>query len=139
VVLDTNVLLSACLKPHGLEALVVNLAIEQKLTACVTPEIWLEYEDVLFRHKFSAVRPRAEGILQGLRANSLVVAGGERLSVSSDEDDNRFVECAVAANAVFLITGNGRHYPAQHDGIPIVNARSFINVCGLTTPETALK
>jgi uncharacterized protein len=139
VVLDTNVLLSACLKPNGLEAQVVTLATEQKITACVTREIWLEYEEVLLREKFAAVRSRAEAILRAVRETSLLVPGGETLSVASDEDDNRFIECAVSAEAVFLITGNCRHYPAEHGRTRIVNARGFMNLCGLTALPAALK
>jgi putative PIN family toxin of toxin-antitoxin system len=139
VVLDTNVLLSACLKPNGLEAQVVHWAIEQKLIACVTPEVWLEYEDVLFRAKFESVRSRAEGVLESLRAKSLCVSGGEPLSIASDEDDNRFIECAVSAKAVFLITGNGRHYPAEHDGTKIVNARNFFTLYSVAAVRAALK
>lgn len=127
VVLDTNVLLSACLKPDGLEARMVELALAGTIQAVVTDEVWAEYQDVLLREKFRAFRGRAEVLLAGLERCVLRRAGGERLEVASDEDDNRFLECAVAGEAIFLVTGNLRHYPEAYGGIKVVNARSYLN------------
>jgi putative PIN family toxin of toxin-antitoxin system len=125
VVLDTNVLLSACLKPEGLEAQVVEMACSGKLQACVTAEILAEYEDVLLREKFRAFRERAESVLARIQTAALLVVAAETVTAASDEDDNRFLECAQAAGAEFLITGNLRHYPASWASTRIVNARAF--------------
>ena len=127
MVLDTNIVLSACLKPGGLEARLVTLSIDGALTACVTPEVWAEYRDVLLRDKFRAVRERAETLLAALDGAVLRVASGEPVNAASDEDDNRFLECAVAAQAAYLVTGNLRHYPPEHGGALIVNARQFLD------------
>lgn len=127
VVLDTNVLLSACLKPDGLEARMVDMVLAGSLQACVTDEVWAEYDDVLLRDKFRAVRERAEWILQALDPVVVRVLGGERVAAASDDDDNRFLECAVAAEARFLVTGNLRHFPVQYGGTAVVNARAFVD------------
>jgi predicted nucleic acid-binding protein len=42
------------------------------------------------------------------------------------ESDNRFLECAEAFKAHFLITGNTRHFPREWKATRIVNAREFI-------------
>jgi predicted nucleic acid-binding protein len=34
-----------------------------------------------------------------------------RLDVTSDPDDNMFLECADAARADYLVTGNPKHFP----------------------------
>jgi predicted nucleic acid-binding protein len=45
-----------------------------------------------------------------------------------DPDDNRFLECAEAAEAEFLITGNLKHYPkGLYKNTRIVNARQFLD------------
>ena len=126
VVLDTNVLFSACWKPDGLEALVVGLALSGKITACVTAEIRTEYHDVLSRKKLAAVNVRAVEILAALDRTALTVETTERVNASTDEDDNRFLECAQAAGAAYLITGNLRHYPAIWGKTHILNARTFL-------------
>jgi predicted nucleic acid-binding protein len=48
------------------------------------------------------------------------------LSVSPDEPDNRFLECADAAGADYLVTGNKRHFPASFGNTRVVNARELI-------------
>jgi putative PIN family toxin of toxin-antitoxin system len=128
VVLDTNVLISACLKPEGLEAEMVARARDGRITACVTEEVWAEYREVLSREKFRAFRERAETMLASLEASVVRVDGGETVSAAADEDDNRFLECAAAAGAEYLVTGNLRHYPAEWAGTRVVNARGFLDI-----------
>lgn len=54
------------------------------------------------------------------------------LSVSPDPDDNRFLECAEAARADYLVTENRRHFPAKYRNTVVVNARQLIEII---TPE----
>ena len=44
---------------------------------------------------------------------------------SCDEPDNRFLECAEAAGADYLVTGNKRDFPARWKKTEIVNAREL--------------
>ena len=55
VVIDTNVLVSALINEHGLEALVLFAASEEEFAWCVSPAILAEYEAVLQRPKFSKI------------------------------------------------------------------------------------
>ena len=126
VVLDTNILISACWTPDGLESQTVQLALAGTITACVSPAVWAEYQDVLFRDKFASMRDRAGGLLSKLEACAVQVITRETVSAATDEDDNRFLECAVAAGAAYLITGNLKHYPAVWGSTQIVNARGFL-------------
>jgi len=125
VVLDTNVLISACLKPDGLEAEMVRMAVDGTILACITEEVLNEYREVLLRDKFQGVRGRAEAILGDLERRALVVVSGVRVAAAKDEDDNRLLECAEAARAEYLVTGNLRDYPDEWAGTRVVNARSF--------------
>ncbi|NIR49987.1 PIN domain-containing protein [candidate division KSB1 bacterium] len=50
------------------------------------------------------------------------------LAVCTDQSDNRFLECAVAGNADYLVTKNTRHFPPKHySGVKIVRIRKFLN------------
>jgi predicted nucleic acid-binding protein len=49
-----------------------------------------------------------------------------RLTVCPDADDNRILECADAAGADFLVTGNKRHFPAEWKRTSVVNGREFL-------------
>jgi len=135
VVLDTNILISACLKPAGLEARVTAMAVAGSLEACVTAEVMAEYREVLTREKFRKWRDEAAALLDSITQSAARVIAGPPLHDATDEDDNRFLECAAASNAEFLITGNRRHYPAESGMTKIVNARMFFDFTG-TTPQT---
>jgi len=127
VVFDTNILISACWKPGGLESQVVDSAITGKLAVCVSPQILAEYHEVLSRPKFAAVNGRAIEIISSLNRVAIPVVTSAKIHASIDEDDNRFLECAEAAGAEFLITGNLRHYPENWGRTRIVNARGFLS------------
>ncbi len=127
VVLDTNILVSACWKPDGLEAQVVELATSGRIAACLSTEIIAEYRDVFTRKKLAAVTDHAFVILAALEQSAVIVEPETRATGSIDEDDNRFLECAEAAGADFLITGNLRHYPEVWGNTRMVNARAFLS------------
>ena len=128
VVLDTNVLLSACWSPGGLEARLVALSISGQLTACVSPAVLAEYRDVLSRPKFMGIRVIADETLNKFESAATVVRPTVALQVCKDDDDNRFLECAVAAQADYLISGNLRDYPISFGTIRIVNGRQFFEL-----------
>ena len=143
VVLDTNILISACIKAGGLEARVVSMAATGEITACVTEEVLAEYRDVLNREKFRAWRDVSDALLESLMVRAARVVAGTKVEAAADEDDNRFLECAAAAGAIFLITGNLRHYPPEWGSTRILNARSFLELLNAiatrfseTTPQT---
>jgi putative PIN family toxin of toxin-antitoxin system len=127
-VLDTNVLFSACYKVTGLEARLVNLAIMGRLTACVSPPVLAEYSDVLFRPKHAGIRGVVDETLNAFERAAVLVQPTIAVKVSPDDDDNRFLECAAAAQADYLVPGNLKHYPPSWAGVGIVNARQFFDL-----------
>jgi putative PIN family toxin of toxin-antitoxin system len=132
VVLDTNVVVSAHLNAEGYERYVLDLALAGKLELRASAEIFSEYEGVLRRKKFGISAKQVAASLRLLRNAARTVAGGEKLQVASDPDDNKFLECASAAGAPYLVTGNKRHFPKNWRGTKVVNAREFIE---LIVPE----
>jgi putative PIN family toxin of toxin-antitoxin system len=128
VVLDTNVVVSAALKPGGLEAEIVDFIAARELTLFVSRAVLREYATVLGRPKFSSIDPkRVRLFVNLLRAEATLVVPTHRVAVSPDETDNRFLECAEAAQAAYLITGNKRHFPDHWQETRIVNAREFLH------------
>jgi putative PIN family toxin of toxin-antitoxin system len=132
VVLDTNVVVSAHLNDEGYERSVLDLALSGKLRMFVSEAILGEYASVLRRPKFR-LKPRSvSDSLLLLRAAARVVAPYGQINVARDPGDNRFLECAEAAKADYLITGNKRHFPKQWRQTLIVNARELLE---WTIPE----
>jgi uncharacterized protein len=133
-VIDTNVLVSGLLNEHGAEAAVLFTVAENKLMWCVSSAILAEYEAVLRRPKFSDIPERHITALLELAAAAHVFAPLQSLKVSPHEPDNRFIECAEAAQADFLITGNKRHFPSRWKSAKIVTARELFEQASLSAP-----
>lgn len=96
------------------------------MVVCVTAEVCEEYRQVLFRDKFRALHETAAALLAALGQRWVVVAGAAEVTAATDPDDNRFLECAEAGLADFLVTGNKRHFPAVWGITRVVNAREFL-------------
>ena len=45
-----------------------------------------------------------------------------------DPHDNKFLECADAARADYLVTGNQRHFPMFWKKTKVINSGEFIGV-----------
>lgn len=139
VVLDTNVLISACWSPGGLEAQIVAMALDGHLTWCVTDAVVAEYREVAARPKFAARRDAFARLLAGVSVAHRVAPGPPAdgaQDAATDPDDNRLLECAAGAQAHWLITGNLRHFPATWQGTRIGNARQFVTeALGWPAPE----
>jgi putative PIN family toxin of toxin-antitoxin system len=126
VVLDTNVVVSAHLNDRGYERHVLDLALARKIRLAASETILAEYESVLLRPKFAIAPRHVARSMRLLRSAALVVTPQRQLKVTQDPDDNRFLECAEAARADYLVTGNRRHFPKQWRQTLVVNARELI-------------
>ena len=129
-VLDTNILVSACWTPDGLEAQAVALAILGAFTACASTEVRAEYREVLLRDKFASLRGPALQLLADLEPALLMVESAAEGPASRDQDDNCFIACAATAGADYLVTGNLKHFPSRWGPTRAVNARQFLAELG---------
>ena len=130
LVLDTNVVVSANLNPEGNEALVVSLALNRKVRLFVSRPILEEYERVLLYPRLKFDAGAVGRFMALLRKTARLVTPARTIAESVDDADNRFLECAEAAHADFLVTGNKRHFPKQWNETQVVNARELVEVIG---------
>jgi putative PIN family toxin of toxin-antitoxin system len=131
VVVDTNVLVSAILKPDSVPELVLSLVLSGEIVLCLSEPIATEYEEVLKRPKFKKLdQGKVKELLSRLRSEAHWVDPKIRLLVTrADPEDNKFLECAVEAEADFLITGNTKHFPpGKFQETVIVNPAQFLPV-----------
>jgi putative PIN family toxin of toxin-antitoxin system len=128
LVIDTNVLVSAALKPEGLQRTAVVLAVTKPARFYVSPPILEEYAAVLSRPELDIRKGIRQQLLQLVRNHSYIVRPARRLEVAGDPDDNMFIECADAARADYLITGNQRHFPRFWKKTKIITTREFISL-----------
>jgi putative PIN family toxin of toxin-antitoxin system len=131
VVIDTNVLVSALLSSQGPNAEVLDLVLAGKLQPCITEEVLSEYRGVLGRPKFHGIgQASIKALIDLLETVSARVRPTATLKISSDEPDNRIYECAAAAGARYIITGNRRHFEQPYGSIEVVNARELLDLLG---------
>ena len=108
IVLDTNVLVSALLTPHGPPGRVLDLVLTGELTVAFDDRILDEYHAVLRRPKFGFADHDILEIVDYLAHVGLAVVATPLTVLLPDGDDLPFLEVASAASAI-LVTGNARH------------------------------
>jgi putative PIN family toxin of toxin-antitoxin system len=128
LVIDTNILVSAALKPEGLQRTVLVLAMTRPARLYISQAILAEYGDVLARREFKIRRGLRQQFLQLIKNRAQLVDPVRALQVTKDPDDNKFVECADAARADYLITGNQRHFPRFWKKTKVITSREFISI-----------
>lgn len=126
VVLDTNVIVSGLLVSESLPASILDLALQRKVRAALSNPILAEMSRVLRRPRFD-FEPRKIGTFLALyKSRAKLVSPSRTLAICrEDPSDNRFLECAEAAKAEFLITGNKSHFPLRHRNTAVVSPREF--------------
>lgn len=119
VVVDTNVMLSAFARQSKVAPLFRALA-NGKIQMAVTAAIVLEYEEIAAARGGPAFSARVMHWLSLVSAawNSvhLVHPAFQFRVISSDPDDNKFADCAICADADFIITNDSDYAPLIGSG-----------------------
>lgn len=126
LVLDTNIVVSAALKPEGLQRTVFLLALTKPARFYLSRPILAEYREVLFRPELRIRKGLCRRFLALLEKRAHLVSPSRSVQAAADPDDNMFLECAEAARADYLITGNPRHFPRFWKATKIISSRDFI-------------
>jgi putative PIN family toxin of toxin-antitoxin system len=128
LVIDTNVVVSAALKPEGLQRTVVLLAMTKPARWYVSEPILEEYRTVLARPQLKIRKSLRQQFLQLIKNHAHVVAPSRLGQVTSDPDDNMFIECADRTRADYLVTGNQRHFPKFWKNTKVISSSDFLSV-----------
>ena len=76
---------------------------------CVTTEILNEYQEIIGQHTTPELAQNVIMLLLGLDNVKLIQTYYRFQLIKNDPDDNKFVDCAIAANATFIVT-NDNHF-----------------------------
>jgi len=128
LVIDTNVLISAALKPAGSQRTAFLIAITRPARLYISMPVFDEYANVLARPHLGIVTGLRLQFLQLIKNHSHMVKPSRRVEAASDPNDNVFLELADAARADYLITGNLKHFPRFWKSTKIVSTREFISL-----------
>lgn len=102
VVLDTNVLLVSISDKSRLHWIFRKL-IDQEYVLCVTTDILAEYAEIIERHMGIEASESVLGVIDNL-PNIERITTYFKFHLLKDEDDDKFVDCAIAANASYIVS-----------------------------------
>jgi putative PIN family toxin of toxin-antitoxin system len=125
IVVDTNVLISGVFF-GGFPRQVLSSIVEKRISAFATTEIVNEYEDVV--HEMIS---RKQGhlnleILSPLVGALEIIESVSNIQASRDPDDDKFINCAKDAHALYIVSGDKDLLVLQqYDNIQIITAKEF--------------
>jgi putative PIN family toxin of toxin-antitoxin system len=130
VVIDTNIFISSFF--GGNPRKIIDLWKSGRITLCFSKPIVDEYVEVLRRLGLQNERELEELLrLFSLGIHVLFTVRTPELHIVKDDpDDDKFIECAVALKAGFVISGD-KHLIAvqEYMGIRIVRSSVFLMEC----------
>jgi putative PIN family toxin of toxin-antitoxin system len=132
VVLDANVIISAVISPRGSPARILRLWEGEEFELIISPPILEELERVIhyprIQEKYSLSEEYVGQFLQSVGSGATVVDPAVELSViEKDPSDDRYLECAVASEASYIVTGDGHLLDLEeYGGIAILNPAEFL-------------
>lgn len=128
IVLDTNCLL-ACISSKSENFKVWQGFQNGRFTLCVSNEILEEYLEIISRKTNSAV---AENVVNAIVESEYVEFVDPQFHLNlivADPDDNKFVDCAFAANAVYIVSDDTHFDVLEEVSFPrllVLKLRSFL-------------
>lgn len=110
VVIDSNIFVM-CLNPLSKYNAVFTKLVSGSYKLCISTDISFEYLEI-FAQKFH--HSKAETIYKFLSESSHVIDTAVHYYwnlISTDPDDNKFIDCAIAAKADYIVS-NDKHFNA---------------------------
>ncbi len=109
VVLDTNVVIQALNRNHRF-AIILDAWYEGRFSWAVSTDILFEYREVIVRTSGATRWQFLERLLELASAHSDNVVHISPSfffrTISADRDDDKFADCAITANADFIVTSD---------------------------------
>lgn len=129
IVLDTNCLL-ASLSSKSKNFKVWKDFQDGKFTLCVSNEILEEYQEIIAQKATPSI---AQNVVRAIVESDNVEFIDPHFhvyAIFSDPDDNKFVDCAFAANATFIVSED-KHFDVlkklSFPKIMVVKLKTFLN------------
>lgn len=125
IVIDTNVVISGVFF-GGWPRKVLSAVLNEKVSACASEAIIDEYNAVV-EEMLARKQGRLDiAVLTPLLCRMEIVEGGSHIEICRDPDDNKFLECAKDAKAVFIVSGDQDLLTLkEYEKIKIMTAKEF--------------
>lgn len=137
-VLDSSVLVSAFLTPHGTVVRLLRDPARSCYRLCLSDDILAETAETLLAksklRRYAAYTDEdVRDFVRWLLTQADMITGVKvKPVVPGDPDDDKIIAAAVAAKADLLVTGDRAHLLPlrEHKGIQIVGPRTFLEILG---------
>ncbi len=127
IVLDTNVFISILKK--GRLRKILDLWLEDKFVLIVSETILREVVEVVRRPKFNFHSSEIEMLASLILEKALIINPHHLLKVCSDPKDNKFIECAAAGKADYIVSGDSDLLILEkYHKIEIISPANFIQI-----------
>ena len=125
IVVDTNVVISGIFF-GGNPRMIIEAAVSGRVDAYATAEIIQEYAEIVEYLVEKKQGKLDSSILSKLFMSLTVIESETVIEICRDVDDNKFIECAVDAKALYIVSGDRDLLDVQkYDGIQIITAKDF--------------
>ena len=108
IVLDTNCLLQALPSKSPYHKIWTGI-LDGKISLCVNTDILEEYEEILAQKTSPDIAHNVVEAIANLTTTTMQNTYVHFELLSTDLDDNKFVDCAIAADAEYIVT-NDKHF-----------------------------
>ncbi|MEW6727037.1 putative toxin-antitoxin system toxin component, PIN family [Desulforudis sp. 1088] len=136
VVIDTNILMAGLICPEKASGKILEMWRDGDIDVVVSSGIEGEYHDILSKMRFGsreAVQRREESADRLLELCTVVEPKRHVNVVLDDPADNKFIDCALAGRADYIITQDHHLLDiGQVEDTKIVTSRRFLDVLGTT-------
>ena len=125
IVVDTNVVISGVFF-GGNPRKIVEAIVDGAINAYATAEIVDEYMEIIESMIMRKQGKISLSILSPLFSSLKVIEGKTDIAICRDPDDDKFIECAVDAKALYIVSGDNDLLDIEaYDGIQIITAKEF--------------
>lgn len=138
VVLDVNVLISAVISPLGAPGRVLRFWEQDKFEIATSPPILSELERVIrypkVQVKYKIPAEFVQQFLSMIQGGAIVIEPLiELTTIKEDPSDNRYLECAIASEFSYIITGDKHLLDLNtFEGIQILSPAAFLALLELS-------
>lgn len=134
VVLDANVYISALISSQGHPATIINRWLagecEVLLSQPIVDEVLRVTAYERLQRKYQKIRENRLEFVELIAEQGIWVEPAETVAVvTADESDNRYLECAVAGRARYVVTGDEHLlHVGEYQGITVLSPTAFVTL-----------
>lgn len=138
VILDANIVVSALLKPHGLQSIILQKGLAGSFQIILSEKIFLEICRVLQYEKIAKRMPftlrQIKKILERITDSASWIADEIEVKLCEDPDDDIYLACAKESQADYLVSGDQHLLKLKKmDSTAIVTTRWFLDFISAAT------